>query len=828
MNLNLKGRILVIATVVMLCAIGAVITSTTREFTQAYESALQSRALAIGKGLQTQLERLLQFGIAIDDLSGFDEQCQQVIDTYPGIESAMVVVRDGRVLFHSRRAPLDSVGDPALVAAVAAGQERVVTTRAADAMRHFATVPVRDGQSERQGSVVVTIDGGEIATKLLLMLRSALGMGLLVLTGGVLLLYATLTAFVTRPLAGLIGTIVDLRQSPTDLGRRAPVTTHDELGQLGHAFNELMHDLQQTTVSRSELQGAMAQLRTTSDALFEQKERAEVTLNSIADAVITTDALDRVRYLNPVAEQLTGWCLDEAAGQPVTEVLKLVDAATDKPQAVGLGTPAGDAHAPSADLDLIRRDGQRIGVDHRAAPMHDPEGGLSGIVLTFRDVSAARDDAQRRSWEASHDVLTGLANRREFNRRLEAALGNSRHSDTMHTVCFMDLDRFKLINDTCGHAAGDELLKGLTALLRDKVRQTDTLARLGGDEFALLLDGCSLDRAKLIAADLLAAVRDYRFEHKGRTHSVGISIGLAVLHAQSNPAEVLSKADTACYWAKEQGRDRACVFNDGDGDMAARRRETGWVTRIESALADDRFVLYHQSYRALKPSLGSRTHIEVLLRMVDEEGGLVQPGSFLPAAERYNLMPTIDRWVIRKVFAGYRELVEQHGGDGLTCAINLSGTSLNADGLIDFIREQAQANALPPQAICFELTETAAIHNLKAAAAFIRQCKAMGFQFALDDFGTGTSSFGYLKSLPVDYLKIDGGFVKNIEHDRIDRAMTETINHVGHILGIRTVAEYAENEAIIGHLCRIGVDYAQGYGVNRPSPLFVSRAVEAA
>jgi len=300
-----------------------------------------------------------------------------------------------------------------------------------------------------------------------------------------------------------------------------------------------------------------------------------------------------------------------------------------------------------------------------------------------------------------------------------------------------------------------------------------------------------------------------------------VSIGLAAATGDSTgSAEVLSMADTACYWAKEQGRNRVCVYRTGDSDMAARRRETGWITRIKSALAEDRFTLYHQSYLPLNAGAEPRRHLEVLLRMIDEQGNLVQPGSFLPAAERYNLMPAIDRWVVSKVFAGYHALVAARGGEPLTCAINLSGTSLNAEGFLDFIRQQSLEHALPPHSICFEVTETAAINNLRKAAEFIRECKSMGFLFALDDFGTGTSSFGYLKNLAVDYLKIDGGFVKNLEHDAIDKAMTETINHIGHIMGIKTVAEYAENDAIIQRLKSMGVDYAQGYGICMPTPLF--------
>ncbi len=823
MTLSLQGRVLVIATLVMLGAMSVVITSTTREFASDYSSALQSRSLAIGKGLQTQLERLLQFGIEIDELTGFEEQCQEVIKAYSGIEAALVVALDGRMLFSSEGAPLSIIGDPALLAALPTARESVITTTTGSETRHLATVPVRDSRGEHRGTVVVSIQGDQISDQVLMMLRSAVGMGLLAVAAGVVMLYAILTVFVARPLNGLIGTIVKLRQFPTDLGRRAVVTSEDELGRLGHAFNELMQDLQQTTVSRSELQLTMEKLRTTSAALFEQKERAEVTLNSIADAVITTDAQQCVRYMNPVAEQLTGWTAAAATALPVDVVLKLIDADTGQPVILGPGPAPRNDDGWGRKLDLLHPAGSRIGVDCKAALMHDPEGRLSGSVLSFRDVSAERHSAQRRSWEATHDVLTGLANRRELGERLEAALAASRNAGKEHVVCFMDLDRFKVINDTFGHAAGDEVLCDLTALMRSLVRQSDTAARLGGDEFALLLEDCSIERARLIAAELLAAVRDYRYECKGKSLSVGISIGMASLHAASNPAEVMSMADTACYWAKEQGRDRVCVFSAGDGEMAARRRETGWVTRIEAALAQDRFVLYQQRFLRLNPALEERQHLEVLLRMVDENGDLVQPGSFLPAAERYNLMPLVDRWVIKTVFAGYRSLLRQcPGGQALTCSINLSGTSLNSESLIDFIREQASLHGLPPRAICFEITETAAIHNLRAAAALIAQCKALGFQFALDDFGAGTSSFGYLKNLPVDFLKIDGSFVRNIDQDRVDRLMTETINNVGHLLGVRTVAEYAENDLIVEQLRVMGVDYAQGYGVHLPSPLFAA------
>ena len=550
-------------------------------------------------------------------------------------------------------------------------------------------------------------------------------------------------------------------------------------------------------------------------------ERAQVTLHSIADAVITTDESERIVYLNPTAEKLTGWRLGDVGGKPLSEVLQLCNAATGKPVPHPLRRAlAADRNVALANIDLVRRDASRLAIEDNAAPIHDRDGRVVGGVLIFRDVSKARELAQRSAWEASHDVLTGLVNRREFENLIQGLVETADNGGKHHVVCYMDLDQFKVVNDSCGHTAGDELLKELVGLLQSRIRESDTLARLGGDEFGLLLEGCSLERAQTIAADLLAAIGDIRFKRDAKVFTIGVSIGLASVTGDSDCAEILGMADTACYWAKEQGRNRISVYRNGDNDMAARRREIGWIARINSALAEDRFTLYHQAYRALNTAAGARDHLEVLLRMIDEEGNLVNPGSFLPAAERYNLVPAIDRWTVGKVFMGYRELLAQRGGKPLTCAINLSGMSLNADGFLDFVRGEAHVHALPAGAICFEITETAAINNLRKVAEFIRECKAMGFLFALDDFGCGTSSFGYLKNLPVDYLKIDGGFVKNLENDPIDKAMTETINRIGHIMGIKTVAEYAESEGIIRELRNMGVDYAQGFAVAKPMPLF--------
>jgi diguanylate cyclase (GGDEF)-like protein/PAS domain S-box-containing protein len=570
-------------------------------------------------------------------------------------------------------------------------------------------------------------------------------------------------------------------------------------------------------------------LRRATDALVQQKERAEITLRSIGDAVITLDAEERIEFLNPAAERLTGWPLAQARGRPLAEVIRLVDEA----HGTALESPLSRASARNfpvlvqRDVALETRDGRTISIEASAAPIRY-QGKSVGGVLVIRDVSLARDLTQRLTWQATHDPLTGLVNRLELERRIDAALASARSSAKHHVVCYMDLDQFKIVNDTCGHVAGDELLRQLATLLHSKVRETDSLARLGGDEFCLLLEGCPLDRAQLIAADLLSTVRDYRFQWEDKVFNIGVSIGLAGVDADcASSAEILGAADTACYLAKEQGRNRIAVFHGAAGEVADRRKEMGWVARIERAMRDDRLALYYQSYLTLDQNQAGVNHIEVLLRMVDEEGAIVSPGSFLPAAERYNLMPAIDRWVVKTVFEHFAAIELRLGTPRIMCAINLSGTSLTSEDLLDYIRDRARVHGVRPQSVCFELTETAAINNLRKAAQFMREASALGFRFALDDFGTGTSSFGYLKNLPVDYLKIDGGFVKDILRDPIDKAMTETINRIGHIMGLKTVAEFAESEDIVCALKTIGVDFVQGYAVSMPEPLLERRAPDA-
>ena len=553
------------------------------------------------------------------------------------------------------------------------------------------------------------------------------------------------------------------------------------------------------------------------DALFREKESAQITLQSIGDGVITTDQHSNVEYINPVAEELTGWKLEDAQGRSIDEIFRAFHEETCEP----LENPMTVAIRRTRSIKsvrpmlLIRRDGNELYVESTAAPIRDGQGGMCGGVLVFHDVSESRELNRRLSYHASHDVLTGLVNRREFESRLERALKSAKARETSYAVCYIDIDQFKIINDTCGHSAGDALLGQVGALLKSKIRWRDTLARLGGDEFGLLLESCSLDEALRTAESLREAVRNFRFVWEERTFRLGASIGVVPIAAENEDvASILSAADSACAAAKEGGRNRVHSFEENDIDLMRRRREMQWAARINNALEESRFELFRQTILPLQRQ-DSGAHYELLLRMRDENGKIVSPDNFISAAERYGITPNIDRWVIENAFRWLVSEADERERLAL-CSINLSGQSLGDDKFLPFVIEQFHRSGIDATKICFEITETAAVASFSQANRFIQALKQLGCKFALDDFGTGLSSFGYLKHFPVDFLKIDGSFVKEILHDPIDREMVRSINEIGHLTGKQTIAEFAENQEIIQMLRGLGVDYAQGYGVSQP------------
>lgn len=565
------------------------------------------------------------------------------------------------------------------------------------------------------------------------------------------------------------------------------------------------------------------------EALYQERERALVTLHSIGDGVITTDKQGNVDYMNPVAENVTGWTYGEAQDTKLTEVLPLIAESTRDP----IESPAdaclrsGNVVNLEQDCLLINRNGEEFHIEDSAAPIFDSEDNIIGAVLVFHDVTQERRMARQISWQATHDSLTGLANRGEFDIQLSHLINNSVLNRSQHALLYLDLDQFKVVNDTCGHSAGDELLKEVSHLLTQHLPHNSTLSRLGGDEFGILLQDAEMDECQTIAEQLLRVIGSFQYRWESSTFDVSVSVGLVPITGEDiTPSFALSAADVACFVAKESGRNRIHVYQEGDAEQSRHHGEMQWVSRINNAIVEDRFELFRQSIVPLHEA-SSEERYELLIRLRDDEGNLIPPGLFIPAAERYNLMPGLDRWVIDTAFEYLAALHENdpNTARNMRLSLNLSGNSLNDASLLAFIGDLLERYKIAPHQLCFEITETAAVFNLDNASRFIRSMKKLGCRFALDDFGSGLSSFAYLKNLPVDFLKIDGSFVKDMVEDPMDRAIVAAINQVGHELGIRTIAEFVENDAIVEQLKTLGVDYAQGYGLGKPEPLpVISRA----
>lgn len=565
----------------------------------------------------------------------------------------------------------------------------------------------------------------------------------------------------------------------------------------------------------------MAQRHAIAEALQAEQDRARVTLASIGDGVIATDAQGAITYMNPAAELLTQWKADHATGLPLASLFNLLEESGDAGPSLAERIRNGQFPVGPEPARLIQRlDGSTVVVALNGAPLASERRG-GGTVLVLHDMTQERQYIANLAWQATHDALTGLANRREFEFRLEQALNGLCEPSVQHSLLFLDLDQFKLVNDTCGHAAGDELLRHVCALLQSAMNEGDTLARLGGDEFGVLLERCTAERAEQVAEQLRERVQRLHFVWRGRPFMATLSVGMVQLnHSGMTLEEALRAADLACYMAKEKGRNRVQRYHEDDLELSLRHGEMAWVQRLRQALEEDRFRLYAQAIERIGPSGETRGHVEILLRLSDEQGRLILPAQFIPAAERFGLMPELDRWVVRNVFKVLRQCLDEGGKVPMAvCAINLSGLSLGDEGFLDYLRQQMQLYRIPPVQLCFEITETSAIANLSKAITFIEELKALGCEFSLDDFCAGMSSFGYLKHLPVDYLKIDGSFVRDMLDDPVNRAMVEVMNHIGHVMGKKTIAEFVETPLIHQALREIGVDYAQGYLIERPQPL---------
>ena len=541
-------------------------------------------------------------------------------------------------------------------------------------------------------------------------------------------------------------------------------------------------------------------------------------LQALREAVMLVAPDGRLLLVNHACRRLLGYAEDDPLTERLDELLIVLDENSREP----VNFPMTRLDDPDwlrslNDSAVIqRRNGNEFPFELNAVRLQ--QGRSRGWLLTIKDLFQTRSLADTVHFQRSHDVLTGLVNRAEFESRLQDALLQSQQEGDDHALCYIDLDQFKVINDTCGHIAGDELLRQLTELFRAQVSDADVLARIGGDEFATLLRQRSLDEAALWAEELRQRVTEFPFSWGDKSFSLSVSIGVAALTGPGqNWATALGQADAACYHAKELGGNQLRIFSEDDEQLAQRHTEMQWVSRIVQALQQDRFQLWAQRITPVLPGQGMG-HQEILVRMIDVDGSLVPPGMFLPAAERFNLVLMLDRWVVGRTF-DWMAQQQRKGAPPITCAINLSGASINQPQFHQFVAEELQRSGVAPERVCFEVTETTAIANLQSARAFIQQMKQLGCAFALDDFGAGMSSFAYLRNLPVDYLKIDGVFVKDLASNAMDYAMVRAINEVGKVMGMKTIAEFVENDAVLAKLREIGVDYAQGYGIARPAPL---------
>ena len=604
---------------------------------------------------------------------------------------------------------------------------------------------------------------------------------------------------------------------------------YNEISAPIHAFNlmvgkiqSLINDLTTEVENHKRTEGKFKQAKDTAESHARHAEQQSnflhMTLQSIVDGVITTTIDGYVKSINPMAEQLTGWTEAEAKDKPLVQVMHALNEEThsriyDPTENIEYKTVLDE---PISAILIQNNSGIETPVEYVVAPMRDHEDEIAGIVVIIHDESVQRSLNRQLTFQATHDALTGLINRYEFERRLKNVISTQTMHESVNTLCYIDLDQFKLVNDTCGHTAGDELLKQITLLLQNTLDNKGILARLGGDEFGLLLENADVKKAQTIAAGLLEVIKNFHFAWNDSTFTIGASIGIASISQNAlSCEEILSNADSACYLAKESGRNRTQVFTEEVDKLLTQQREMHWVSRINHALEEDRFQLYFQEIMPLKGHEQSFIlHGEVLLRMIDKEGDIVSPSNFLPAAERYNMITLIDEWVVEKSIQWLATRKEK-----VLISVNLSGMSLSNRDFLNFVVSKIKQNKINPELLCFEITETAAINNLSTAIHFMNVLKKLGCSFALDDFGSGLSSFSYLNSLPVDYLKIDGTFVMDIDKDPMHYAMVKSINEVGQVMGIKTIAEFAASESIIRCLRDVGVDNAQGYAIARPVPL---------
>jgi diguanylate cyclase (GGDEF)-like protein/PAS domain S-box-containing protein len=626
------------------------------------------------------------------------------------------------------------------------------------------------------------------------------GLLFLVLVGVSILTFflsAPLIRLISSPVKKLVKTVKAISDTK-DYSLRAVKVNNDELGVLVEAFNDLINTV--------EIQN---------QALIREKGRYLTLFDDNPTMVFNLKEDGRILSVNHTGAKQLGLTVEELQDCFIFDFIHPLDLTIM--QGLFEHCIASPLLVHKQGFRLVSQDELTVWV-RATAKLIENENQQSSLLVVGENITETHTLSDQIAYQASHDALTGLANRSEFDRYINELLTLAHTDHSVHALCYLDLDQFKVVNDTCGHLAGDELLRQLGDLLRKNVRRHDFVARLGGDEFGVLMHNCLLDEAFLASEKIRDMIRDFHFVWEDKSFTVGVSIGVSSINAASgNAVDPLNEADAACYAAKDQGRNRVHVYRPDDEALTLRHGEMQWVSIIQQGLEQKRFCLYGQPIAQLTGN-GEDLHFETLVRYRDDKGNIIPPGAFLPAAERYNLASALDRSVISQLFEWIAKKPDFLDNLSL-CSVNLSGVSLSDESMLTFISEQFNEWAIPTHKICFEITETAAIANLSYATKFIHYLRDRGCSFSLDDFGSGLSSFAYLKNLPVDFLKIDGFFVKDMADDVVDHAMVKSINEVGHIMGKKTIAEFVENEQIFNLLRELGVDYAQGYGIGKPVPL---------
>ncbi len=635
-----------------------------------------------------------------------------------------------------------------------------------------------------------------------------------------LILQAILKHVLSRPISSMVHAADRIVRG--DSSARFNEARKDEFGFLGSFINRVLDHL---TTKQKELENSLSGQQIAEQFLSREKERAEITLYSISDAVITTTRSGHIDFINRAAEELSGMETRDLLGKEVSAAFQLHfddgETPLQLPVNAAVHSDTGIQHVPlRGTCVLIQRNNKKLNVRYNVAPILDKKGIVMGSVIVLHDITDTLALTEKLSYQATHDSLTGLHNRAEFDHRIHLLLNQLQTSKThiKHALLYMDLDQFKIVNDSCGHMAGDQLLRHISERLQQRLNESGTLARLGGDEFGVLIENCNRISAHDVADELRKEVENFRFQWQEKTFSLGISIGIVMIDMNSESADLLlSMADRACYAAKDTGRNKICMYQPNDIEMVRRNRDTQWVSRLRKALETNSLIL---SQQAIVPVSGGDqgSMFEILVGLENDEGERIPAGAFLAAAERYGLMPQMDRWIIKSVMQWLSRNPIQLG-QLERCMINLSGQTLNDETIARYILDCLDKAEISADKICFEITETSAISNLAKTSRLIRELKAEGCHFALDDFGSGMSSYAYLKHLPVDYIKIDGIFVRDLADDPIDLALVHSINEIAHILDKKTIAEYVENDDILKKLSEIGVDYAQGFGIAYPQAI---------